>query len=297
MNEDQVIMIPLDRIRVVNPRCRDRRRFEKIIESIRNLGLKKPIQVSKRAGARDGDGPAYDLVCGQGRLEAFQSLGYLEIPAVIVEATKDDRLLMSLVENMARRAPSPRDLIDEIERLKRAGYTNVAIGRKLDIADTTVSGLLTLSNAGEERLLIEAIKGTIPLGVAIDIAKADGEDAQRELLAAYQAGKLNQVGIRTVRRLMAQRNFLGKRVTCDSHTRKKTWTTADGLVNALKKETQRQRLLVRKAKLCEAHLMLSVTAFRRLVADEDFTNLLHAEGLQSMPAFLAGRLEIEGAVP
>lgn len=297
MKEDQVIMVPLERIRVVNPRCRDRRRFEKIIESIRNLGLKKPIQVSKRAGTSEGDGPAYDLVCGQGRLEAFQALGYLEIPAVVVEATKDDRLLMSLVENMDRRTSSPRDLIEEIERLKRAGYTNVAIGRKLDIVDTMVSGLLTLSNAGEERLLIEAIKGTIPVGVAIDIAKADGEDAQRELLTAYEGGKLNQVGIRTVRRLMAQRNFLGKRVTCDTHPRKKTWTTADELVNALKKETQRQRHLVRKAKLCDAHLMLIVTAFRRLVANEDFTNLLRAEGLQSMPAFLAGKLEMEGMAP
>ena len=297
MNEDQVIMIPLERIRVVNPRCRDRRRFEKIIESIRNLGLKKPIQVSIRAGSNGADGPAYDLVCGQGRLEAFQALGYLEIPAMVVEATKDDRLLMSLVENMARRSSSPRDLIDEIERLKRAGYGNSVIGRKLDLADSMVSGLLTLSNAGEERLLVEAIKGTIPLGVAIDIAKTDSVEAQRELLTAYEGGKLNQAGIRTVRRLMAQRNFLGKRVTNVTYPRKKNWKTADGLVNALKKETQRQRHLVRKAKLCDAHLMLVVTAFRRLVADEDFTTLLRAEGLQSMPAFLADKLEMEGAAP
>ena len=297
MKDDQVIMIPLERIRVVNPRCRDRRRFEKIIESIRNLGLKKPIQVSKRAGPTAADGPAYDLVCGQGRLEAFQALGYLEIPAMVVEATKNDRLLMSLVENMARRSSSPRDLIDEIERLKRAGYSNSTVGRKLDLADSMVRGLLTLSNAGEERLLVEAIKGTIPLGVAIDIAKTEGVEAQRELLTAYEGGKLNQAGIRTVRRLMAQRSFLGKRVTNDTHPRKKNWKTADGLVNALKKETQRQRNLVRKAKLCDAHLMLVVTAFRRLVANEDFTNLLRAEGLQSMPAFLAGKLDMEGAAP
>lgn len=49
--ENEVIFIPLDRIRIVNPRLRDRRKFEKIIESIRNLGLKKPIQVSPRQGA------------------------------------------------------------------------------------------------------------------------------------------------------------------------------------------------------------------------------------------------------
>ena len=40
------------------------------------------------------------LVCGQGRLEAFQSLGQREIPALVVEADSDDCLVMSLVENV-----------------------------------------------------------------------------------------------------------------------------------------------------------------------------------------------------
>lgn len=73
--EKEVIFIPLDRIRIINPRYRERRRFEKIIDSIRNLGLKKPIQVSLRQGGPDDGQPSYDLVCGQGRVEAFQALG------------------------------------------------------------------------------------------------------------------------------------------------------------------------------------------------------------------------------
>ena len=162
--KNEVISIPLDHIRIVNPRFRDRRKFEKIIESIRNLGLKKPIQVSRRQGASGDDQPHYDLVCGQGRIEAFNSLGYLEIPALVVEASKEDLMIMSLVENMARRFSAPGDLIVEIDRLKQAGYSNVAIGKKLDIADSTVSGLLSLRNAGEERLLAEAVKGNHSAG-------------------------------------------------------------------------------------------------------------------------------------
>ena len=131
--ENEVIFIPLDRIRIVNPRCRDRRKFEKIVESIRNLGLKKPIQVCVRQGNPPDGQPCYDLVCGQGRIEAFQALGYLEIPAVLIEASKEDLLIMSLVENMARRYPAPGDLIIEIDRLKQAGYNNAAIARKLDL--------------------------------------------------------------------------------------------------------------------------------------------------------------------
>lgn len=291
--KDEVQLIPLEHIRVVNPRCRDRRKFERIVESIRNLGLKKPIQVSPRSSANGNGEQTYDLICGQGRIEAFQALGHGEIPAVVVEASKEDRMIMSLVENMARRFPSPRDLIIEIERLKSAGYSNVAIGKKLDVADTMVSGLLSLNNAGEERLLIAAIRGTIPLGVAIDIAKTDTTEAQRELLKAYEGGKLNQVGIRVVRRLMVRRKSFGKGLSNGDHPRKKVWTTADGLVNAFKKESQRQKLLIRKAKVCETQLMILVTAFRRLSEDEDFTNLLRAEELDSMPAFLAEKIDPE----
>src|SRR6266571_1525093 len=110
---DEVQMIPIDRIRILNPRHRDRKKYELIVQSIKHLGLKKPIQVSPRGGS-NGDGAAYDLVYGQGRLEACIALGHKEIPALVVEISKQDRLLRSLVENMARRAASPLALINEI---------------------------------------------------------------------------------------------------------------------------------------------------------------------------------------
>jgi ParB-like chromosome segregation protein Spo0J len=70
----EISLIPVARIRVVNPRVRDKRKFVRVLESIRNVGLKKPIQVSPRE-VPPGDPPAYDLICGQGRMEAFQMLG------------------------------------------------------------------------------------------------------------------------------------------------------------------------------------------------------------------------------
>ena len=101
---DEVKMIPIERIRILNPRHRDHKKFEVIVQSIKNLGLKKPIQVSLRS-AQEAAEPGYDLVCGQGRIQAFIALGHKEIPAVVVEVSKEDRLLRSLVENMARRHP------------------------------------------------------------------------------------------------------------------------------------------------------------------------------------------------
>ncbi len=286
---DEVIMIPIEKFRILNPRPREKKKFDQIIQSIRSLGLKKPIQVSLRA-AEEGTEPGYDLVCGQGRIEAFLALGHREIPAIVVEVPREERLLRSLVENMARRLPSPLALMNEIERLKAEGYSNVEIGKKLDIADGTVGGYIALKKAGEERLLDAAINGRIPLGVAMDIAKADTPELQRELLKAYESKQLNQFSIRTVKRLIDQRRFVGKERDKDQG-KKKPRTSAESLINTFKRESQRQRVMVKKARLCEARLVVIVTAFGKLLADENFVNLLRAESLADIPQYVHDKLE------
>ena len=285
---NEIIMIPIERIRVLNPRPRDKKKFEQIIQSIKNLGLKKPIQVSLRS-AEEGTEPGYDLVCGQGRMEAFLALGHKEIPAIVVEVSREERLLRSLVENMARRLPSRLALMNEIERLKAEGYSNVEIGKKLDIADGTVGGYIALKKAGEERLLDAAINGKIPLGVAMDIAKADSPELQRELLKGFESKELNQFAIRTVKRLIDQRRFVGKGRDTEAD-KKKSRTNADSLINAFKRESQKQRLMVKKARLCDAKLVITVTALGKLLGDENFFNLLRAESLANIPQYLQDKL-------
>jgi ParB family chromosome partitioning protein len=287
--KDEIKMIPIDRIRVLNPRHRDRTKFEIIVQSIKNLGLKKPIQVSLRS-TQEEEGAGYDLVCGQGRIEAFIALGHKEIPAVIVEISKEERLLRSLVENMARRYPAPLALIREIERLKVAGYGNTEIARKLDLDNTMVAGLIALQNAGEERLLDAASSGRIPLGVAMDIAKADSVETQRELLKAYETKQLNQMSIRTVKRLIDQRRFAGKQRDTSSRAGRNRLTSAESLVNAYRRESQKQKLMIRKAKICDAKLVFIVTAFDKLLNDENFVTLLRAESLSTMPKYLWAKL-------
>ena len=71
ITQKQVTLIPTDRIRILNPRVRNRRTFEEMVENIAKIGLKRPITVTQRAGT---DPAEYDLVCGQGRLEAFMEL-------------------------------------------------------------------------------------------------------------------------------------------------------------------------------------------------------------------------------
>src|SRR3954454_18479590 len=95
LDADAIELIPCDRITVMNPRVRNKKIFEEIVSNIAEIGLKRPITVTRR---EDVDGPRYALICGQGRLEAYQALGQSEIPAIVVEADNEDCLVMSLVE-------------------------------------------------------------------------------------------------------------------------------------------------------------------------------------------------------
>ena len=55
--------------------------LEETLESIARIGLKRPITVTRRA---DTNPVEYDLVCGQGRLEAFIELKQDAIPGLTI---------------------------------------------------------------------------------------------------------------------------------------------------------------------------------------------------------------------
>src|ERR1700722_18833133 len=112
MKTQPITLIPIHEIRVVNPRSRNRVRFNGITTSIGAVGLKRPITVHERA--LEEDGTRYDLVCGQGRLEAVRARGDTMIPAIMCDAPVEERYLMSLVENLARRQPSNREILREV---------------------------------------------------------------------------------------------------------------------------------------------------------------------------------------
>ena len=91
-------LISVDAITVVNPRTRNQKVFDEIVANIAELGLKRPITVAARKDEECCD-LTYELVCGQGRLEAFKVLKQEKIPAVVITASGEDCLVMSLVDS------------------------------------------------------------------------------------------------------------------------------------------------------------------------------------------------------
>lgn len=278
-------MIPVDLITVLNPRVRNKKVFRQIVDSISNVGLKKPITVSRN---KEMNGEAvYELVCGQGRLEAFISLGQQEIPAIVVDVTEEDRLIMSLVENLARRQHRPMELLRDIGELKKRRYSDTKIAKKTGLSYEYVHSIRRLLEEGEERLLVAVESGQIPISVAIDIAEADAEGVQEALAQAYEKGLLRGKKLLAAKRLVEQRQRRGKAHRNKSSDKTRSRMSSESLVRAYQKEADRQRLMIKRAEVAQNRLLFVIEAMRTLLADENFVTLLRAEGLKTMPRTLA----------
>ena len=289
-----VQMVPTSQINILNPRSRNNAVFQTIVSNISNIGLKKPITVALRSEPIDGK--VYDLVCGQGRLEAFIALGQTEIPAIIKDASKEECFLMSLVENVARRHVRPLELLREISNLKARGYSSSEIAKKIDVTKGYVVGIVQLLKNGEERLLHAVEKGRIPLSVAMQISETDEEGIQKALCQAYEDKSLRGRKLLTVRRLIEIRKAKGKTANHGSRRRNEYLRSAVGLVRVYRQEADRQQLLIRKSQLAEHRLVLILSALKTLFRDDNFITLLRAEDLDSLPAPLAERIQIQDRV-
>lgn len=293
MNEDRIEMVPVDQIHVMNPRSREAKRYRTITKSITTLGLKIPIVVSPRSKSKKASEIEYDLVCGQGRLEAFRAAGESKIPARIIDASESDILLMSLVENMARRKIVRSELVSEIVRLQQEGYSVNQISEKIDCGYDFVKGVLKLHSNGEDRLLDAVMNEKISVAMANMIAEATSNaEAQDAIMQAYENKEIQLRGLGSVKRLLDQREYLGKNYSTLSSSRPRV-TSREKIVAAYQREIGKQKNLVKKARICEVRLLFLKQAFRRLSKDENFKTLLRAERIESMPEYLRKTIDDE----
>ena len=292
---ESVTLVPIDRIEVLNSRDRNMKVFEEIVENIRTIGLKKPITVAERIGD-DGE-QKYMLVCGEGRMNAFRILGETHIPALVIHVSDEDAFIMSLAENIARHGYRPLAILADIEALRKRGYSAEIIIQKTGLSAKYVKDIVFLLDQGEQRLIEGVQRGTIPLTTALEIARAnDSTDNLGDMLReAYESGQLKGRQIIEAKLLIEKRQELGP--GSRSADQIKPPTSSYSLVRTYQKEVDRQRKMVLKAEHAHQRLLLVVQGLRKLFADENFVNLLRAEGLDSLPKYLAERITATEGAP
>lgn len=113
---------------------------------------------------------------------------------------------------------------------------------------------------------------------------------------AYESGKLRGNQLIQARRVIERRRTHGKSISGGTLSRRaNTDVTTSSLVRNYQREVERQKLLVRKAETAQRNLLFIVGALRQLLADENFTTLLRAEGLDTLPQYLADRVWTRGS--
>lgn len=266
----KIVPVPISGIKVVNSRGRNRIRFKELVRSVATLGLKRPITVSKRKNTS-----LYELVCGERRMKAFTALGQTQIPALLVDVSTEDCILMSLIENIARRRHPPVELVTDIVRLSKH-YRVTEIAAKIDVSEEFVRAVVYLLKHGEERLVNAVERGMVPPTLAVEIAKAKNPKVQGALLATYLSERHTSNQIRNIRKLVEQRY----RTAVKSSGGKIESST---LVRAYRQETERQQLLARKADFAHARLTFIINALKTLLNERMFVSLLREESLDKLP--------------
>lgn len=288
----QIKMIAISKINILNPRVRNQKVFDDITENIAKVGLKRPITVTASFNKTDKD---YDLICGQGRLEAFLACGQTHIPAIVIDALEEEALVMSLVENLARKNHRSLAILQGIELLQQKGYDAKTIAKKTGLTEKYAKTLLDLLERGEERLLSAVEYGHIPITVALAIANSP-DNEQRALQEAYENKELRGKKLQVAKRLVEERRQRGKGLRyrenhASSSGSKRTYISSKDILNVYQREVDRKSLLTRKANSASSHLLFITEALRRLYAEEHFITLLKAEGLTTMPKQISALME------
>lgn len=288
---DKITLISADRLRVLNPRTRSAFFFAQLVESISMVGLKRPISVAH--GGQDQDGEWYEVLCGQGRLEALKHLGETMIPCCVFDAPQVDRFLISLTENIARRRHTTEELLSGIQVLRAKGYNNDQIAQKTNLDYSYINGILNLLDNGEQRLIRAVEKRLMPIWLAVEISRASSDDVQKAMVDCYEQGTLKGDQLLKVRKLISKREALGKAYYPKTSSSRVDQPTPQKLLRIYKTEVRRQKLNVQKANIQEQRLLLLTSAMRRFLSDEHFRTLLRAEQITDIPEAIAQRLPPE----
>lgn len=284
----KIEMIPISKIDVVNPRDRNKKIKRKIAENIEVVGLKRPVTVRRKE--KPENGKEYDLVCGQGRLEVFMEAKAKEIPAIVAEVSKEDALVMGLIENLARKNCRPLELLNTIRRLLNEGDRVPDISRKLGFSSQYADAIVSLLEKGEDRLVRAVETGDMTITAAILIANAGDTENQTILQEAYDKGILKGNKLMYAKRLLENRSKNGKSINHGGRREKKPFSILDA-GKLFQKEVENKERIVKKANKVEDVLLLVVEGMKEVFADSEFQKILDAEKIGTLPKRLGERMK------
>ena len=280
MKDDQIHMIKISDIKVVIPRSRNKLRHSEITESIDTSRLRKPITVRRIVDKKY----QFALICGQGRLESLTALGEELTPAIVLDIDENKAYIMSLVENMARVVPRAGEQFQRIKEMTEQGLTNKEISNSTGLSLHWITSLTMLISKGENKLLSAVESGSIPISLAVEIARVDFEGGQELLIKAFDKGLIKHKDVGKIREILDSRDEGLKGYLNNNFgiTKKKKKMTTDELKKIYQDNISQHRKIKNKAEYVEMKLLIANQIFKELVNDEEFLRILDEESLNEV---------------
>ncbi len=155
--------------------------LEDLIQSVKEHGILQPLVVTRQ-------GSAYELVAGERRLRAAKALGLKTVPAIVRDATEQQKLELAIIENVQRSDLNPYEeaiaykaLIDEF------GLTQEQVAARMGKSRSAVANMLRLIELPDE-MLSALREGKITKSHARTLLAEDDAVKRRALFARMLAG-------------------------------------------------------------------------------------------------------------
>lgn len=174
----------------------DPAKLQSLAASIQAKGLMQPVIVR-----RQPDG--FELIAGERRLRAVQSLGYTEVPAIVREHITDrESLELSLLENVQRDDLNPVEEAQAYHRLAQEfGLTQETIAQSVGKDRSTIANALRLLSLPP--MVLDALRaGALTMGHAKALLAVEDPRAQQQLFDELLArgGSVRQLEAKVARR-------------------------------------------------------------------------------------------------
>jgi ParB family chromosome partitioning protein len=219
LNNEGVIFISIDNV-IPNP-DQPRKEFkeeslQELADSIREKGIIQPIIAERVAGGTEGTGEAtgtgeqgahYRIVAGERRFRAAKLAQLDEIPVIIKQFSREEKLEIALIENVQRDDLTPIEEAEAYHNLiSTTGKNQEEIAKKVGKKRSTIANSLRLLKMSEE-MKTAVSEGNLSAGHARAILSVTNP-ADQELLFKRCISK--NLSVREAERQAAQLNS-GKR--------------------------------------------------------------------------------------
>jgi ParB family transcriptional regulator, chromosome partitioning protein len=152
----------------------DQQSIEELAQSIKEKGVIQPLLVRRR-------GDNYELIAGERRLRAANTLGLNEIPIIVREVSDQDSLELALIENIQREGLNPIEEAHAYQHLiDKFKVTQEKISEVLGKARVSVTNTLRLLKLPHE-IQVEMKKGRISFAHGRALLEIENANQQRSL--------------------------------------------------------------------------------------------------------------------